>query len=116
MARPPAERGKTLRTHWDHTPGPWTRDGGVILDSRRNVVACRYSWRHADHVNLGDAATAISPVEADANCRLMAAAPELLDALKGLRPLFETGDADNYVAEIITAEAAIAKAEGRDEA
>jgi len=41
------------------------------------------------------------------------AAPGLLAALKGLRPLFETGAAEEYAEEIEAAEAAIDKAEGQ---
>ena len=61
----------------DFTPGPWTRESGMILDGRRNIVASRYSWRHADTDNV-KRDVAISPTEADANQRLLAAAPQLL--------------------------------------
>lgn len=69
----------------EHTPGPWTAEGGMVLDSRRNIVASRWSWRHADKdENALRSDEAIHPVEADANCRLIAAAPELLEALEVL--------------------------------
>jgi hypothetical protein len=64
---------------------PWTREGGIILDSKRNVVGVRYSWRHADfNADLVPSDIAIHPVEADENCRLMTAAPALLAALEDI--------------------------------
>jgi hypothetical protein len=71
---------------YEHTPGPWSRSGGCILDKRGNLVAARYSWKalNADgySVEVRGREDAIEPVEADANAHLIAAAPELEDALK----------------------------------
>jgi hypothetical protein len=48
--------------------------------------------------------------ELDADRRLIAAAPDLLDALKTL--LFAADDSQSYDAALVSARAAIAKAEG----
>jgi hypothetical protein len=53
--------------------------------------------------------------EMNANARLIAAAPELLAALKNLMPLWDRDDVrDGYAAEFTAAEDAIAKAEGKE--
>jgi hypothetical protein len=96
-----------------HTPGPWEIDGRVAgyvycRDRRGAVVACALS--------NGPRAQA----ELDANGRLIAAAPELLAALKralgDMRTLLREGggapeeiERDDRVASL---RAALAKAEG----
>lgn len=81
-----------------HTPGPWEalwpKFDSVIVDDEERVIA---SVSFSDH---GDK-------ECEANAWLIAAAPELLSALKFLLEL--GADDDRRIA----AEQAIAKAEGR---
>ena len=89
-----------------HTPGPWKRDGvDIYANAPANVRP------HIAHVIYG----------ATADARLIAAAPELLEALRGL---FEHcamvhnqwGDNSNQKEAdnaIKAARAAISKAEGR---
>jgi hypothetical protein len=65
-----------------HTPGPWAYDpdGGEIYHPNgqfENALAAVY--------DLADAA------EQDANARLIAAAPDLLEALTKLRAVFHDG-------------------------
>jgi hypothetical protein len=90
-----------------HTPGPWAwvYDGssdysiGEAEDPQAKAVAGVYAWgRDYD--------------TAEANCALIAAAPDLLAALKELvaHSSCRAGDVPMWQA----AEAAIAKAEGRD--
>ncbi|MDO9402079.1 MAG: hypothetical protein Q7T46_11630 [Polaromonas sp.] len=57
-----------------HTPGPWSQDkyGGVVTHSGRMLVA--------EGVALGGRSTE----ETRANARLIAAAPELLEALNNI--------------------------------
>jgi hypothetical protein len=58
-----------------HTPGPWHIDAGVIKagDVRERVsIGIVFDWSEN------------APEEAAANARLIAAAPELLDALRAL--------------------------------
>lgn len=86
-----------------HTPGPWHDDcdgGGWYI--------CREDGEFLGFINPPDfwEEPHYTNAEADANARLMAAAPELLEALKAL---VERGtDSPEHIA----AERAIAKATG----
>ena len=62
-----------------HTPGPWIADGGCVWDSENGLVATTRD--RAD--DLGFDAARLKPSEA-ANARLIAAAPDLLAALKAI--------------------------------
>ena len=108
-----------------HTPGPWACY--IVEESEHKSGPsgrCPESWfeiytddgeGNGDHVNCipGDE-------ESEANIRLVAAAPEMYEALKGILPLAkagaEAGDNKyvsgfkNMIAKALTA---IAKAEGR---
>lgn len=63
------------------TPGPWTREGGLIVDEAGNVIAGRYARLHKEK---GEGYGTISPTEADANCQAMSAVPELLEACEAV--------------------------------
>lgn len=92
-----------------HTPGPWAAtpclDVGrygppwTIRVDKQTVVA-----------SLIGAALHRGAETAEANARLIAAAPDLLAALKELLPMWESGIREPWVER---ARAAIAKAEGR---
>lgn len=96
-----------------HTPGPWSicRNGecscGFIWSGCEEMhIATAYDVRsigHFDHAS--DAAP--SREEAMANGRLIAAAPELLEALRGVLRV-----ADRKTDEFDAARAAISKATG----
>lgn len=102
-----------------HTPGPWclrhSRDGsgdvGIGAPDINNVIAECFAAMRSREERAVD--------EALANARLIAAAPELLEALRALLPLakgYETPHASLRALVpgwIALAEAAIAKAEGR---
>jgi hypothetical protein len=80
-----------------HTPGPW------IVDAYGDVTA-----------NGEDVAHVVSYYGVDeciANARLIAAAPEMLAALRGF--LAEFGDKTDNNANVRAAREAIAKTEGR---
>ena len=88
-----------------HTPGPWSLDGdgvrALVRDASGVIVAVRH--RMPGHKN-------------EANMRLIAAAPALLEALEDLASLAEVamrevGEYD-IEAELADARAAIAKATG----
>ena len=84
-----------------HTPGPWIADGDLILAADNWRVASCHRFPNND-----DTAR-------PANARLIAAAPELLEALQaiaGTDPVDSARDPQHLVA---IARAAIAKAEGR---
>lgn len=82
-----------------HTKGPWKQhlvDETVIIDSRREQIAQA----------CGD--YPLNAVEIEANARLIAAAPDLLEALKHAVHWHDQLNAK----DIAKMEAAIAKAEG----
>jgi hypothetical protein len=88
-----------------HTPGPW-RNG---LDANGNPIVCqKYD---------GDLFGSEPNEEYQANCRLVDAAPDLLEALMRLLPMaeddaFQYGGKPDEDGDIIFARAAIAKATG----
>ena len=101
-----------------HTPGPWEVGGKVGLycddvqiTSNKEPVAIAVPRRSYDILSLARR----SPAELAANARLIAAAPELLEALEAVIP-----DLEHYVAthgpgpdkRLALARAAIAKATG----
>jgi len=101
-----------------HTPGPWKISDGAILCQNVNA----YGNFHIARFDRGDSDNTGEDL---ANARLIAAAPELLAALKDTLCLAEAyfdtlpddGEAqDHYMTCVIElARNAIAKAEGREE-
>lgn len=106
-----------------HTPGPWNvehipgidmgataeitapcEDGGTPFDGRSIIVA--QVWKTNDETRWSDDETA------QANARLMAAAPDLLAACNAALAYLDAEDSAGLVAEIA---AAVARAEGRTE-
>lgn len=88
-----------------HTPGPWIADGELI---KRDCAAL-------GNTNVKIAKVSQRNLNTDGNARLIAAAPELLEAL---REYVERHEADSETSPIGCPEydkaiAAIAKAEGR---
>ena len=84
-----------------HTPGPWRVDYMTVLAGTKNLVAeC--------------ASMAVGESESKANARLIAAAPEMLEALKTILAHPRTNDKSVVFMpdEVAKARAAIAKAEG----
>ncbi len=106
----------------EHTPGPWEVDGPWQVEtdaSRLFGEERRTDWRV--HGVIGKPGRTIAEVggwkdrpNAEADARLIAAAPELLEAC---RELFEGCSPDGvvYEASMEKAEAAIAKATGNDD-
>lgn len=92
-----------------HTKGPWEKMGPIVRSKSGDICDCRCIWTRGGDPNME------VPLS-EANAQLIAAAPELLEALEvaliGLLqvedPLVETSDA------IIAAKQAIAKADGND--
>lgn len=99
-----------------HTPGPWhqtRKHPRQISDTRGFKIAkCLTTTKGANFE--------MTPAEAEANARLIAAAPDMLEALEGFVEMYvdfaESGDAGFFDAEetpqVIKARAAIAKAKG----
>ena len=101
-----------------HTPGPWNYAKSDFNDDRYSI------YHNGPIAYCGE--NGCGPENALANARLIAAAPELLEALRGIiwklshnfSPSGRGGDCrpstiDRTDATIIIALAAIAKAEGR---
>lgn len=87
-----------------HTPGPWLAAGPTIWAPPNNAAPAGYALAHVLNPYSGAVGSAD---RVDANAALLAAAPELLEALK-MALLWVDGDTKNIV------RAAIAKAEGRE--
>lgn len=89
-----------------HTPGPWVKDRHGQLRSPQGkqvgVWDAGIAWVQRDE-------------ESEANARLIAAAPDLLEALKQAVDREEYGkeEGDEVPQWLLDARAAIAKAEGR---
>ena len=86
-----------------HTPGPWAAIGtDVKTPGPRSRILC---WTGQPEVQMG---------EARANAQLIAAAPDLLAALRAMLAKHDDRDApsDLWPAEAAQARAAIAKAGG----
>ena len=95
-----------------HTPGPWTaqNDGRDIISIQHSnndpgaismtlaKVTARMTWRS----------------QAEANARLIAAAPDLLDALRNISELYDSDEGCRSLPEYIAARAAIARATGEE--
>ena len=94
-----------------HTPGPWATDEADHDEPYQDIKIKAGKHRTVCTVWIDDAPVRDFNAEQDANARLIAAAPELLEALKELMVA-----ADRVSAEPVTwlgkARAAIAKAEG----
>lgn len=84
----------------DHTPGPWIVSGWSVLEANADTVICNVlPWDYGS-----------SPVD-HANAHLLAAAPELLEALK-LADAALSGSNMNMEVVQRKVQAAIAKATG----
>lgn len=63
-----------MKREYPHTPLPWRRSGGCIMDKRGNLIAIRRSWTtiDADGYPTEDRGEGtISPCEADSNAALI---------------------------------------------
>lgn len=86
-----------------HTPGPWKWDCGIIPPDGPG----RYADIYTDGGDLIIASFNNEIPEGSANARLIAAAPELLEALRGMLRATDFNDSAPWV---VQAHAAIAKA------
>ena len=97
----------------EHTPGPWT----IEKCPKATAVTDGESWPWLVSYNDGEYEGCLALVQtqnAEANAKLIAAAPELLEALEMMLDMSEMGGFGKSAAED-TARAAIAKAKGETE-
>jgi hypothetical protein len=90
-----------------HTPGPWLISERVKTARLDNALMVR----PADHHNYEYGATAIIATS-EADARLVAAAPELLESLQQLIEWFDSDSKEPIEAPLDVARAAISKATG----
>lgn len=88
-----------------HTPGPWRPKNGTVLANSYEGTHCS----DADIAGYG-APLVCESIRTDANARLIAAAPDLLEALKAMLDYYGSHTARVECQDM--ARAAIAKAEG----
>lgn len=102
---------KTTANHTTHTKGPWEVQDPLGPDILSIVEAGKqaHEWRHI--ATIPSDGEEIYILEAEANARLIAAAPDLLEAAKGALMLLNTRSEwdDCHVSR--TLRAAISKAE-----
>lgn len=94
-----------MGTPTKHTPGPWELNS-IGPDEDKDI--CFVVWPHLDSIKSRH--NRIADVKGTANAHLIAAAPELLAALKRL---VSSPHGEMAAGDITIAETAIAKAEGR---
>ncbi len=88
-----------------HTPGPWVSRNNMVFGGKKCICSNVNAASPTPQNIAEDVAMSI------ANARLMAAAPELLDALVNLLPLISPLKAESQ--QVANASAAIAKATGQ---
>ncbi len=98
----------------EFTPGPWSTDGSYVLPLSDFAKAQPGTL----YVALCGISSSYRPkAETEANARLVAAAPDLLDACKALIPYLQhhdyTHEGCDACAQVRAAKEAIARAEGR---
>lgn len=96
-----------------HTPGPWTRDEHfpIYVWGPNHAMVADLPHRDEDAylARMRGVGRGATREEQEANCSLIAAAPDLLEAAKVARAYIE-GEGLAFLPEL---DAAIAKAEGR---
>ncbi len=94
-----------------HTPGPWRVQNGSVYALAPDGSFGSLPVAHMDR----DPGNGTRPVERDANARLIAAAPEMVEALRGALEVLD-GRANDFSSKSEACKAcraAIRKAEGR---
>jgi len=80
-----------------YTPGPWDGNGFYAPNFVHGAIdptSVRYVWSDKAHCDVAWIANCVSEEEQEANARLMAAAPDLLDALCSALPFVEDAAED----------------------
>jgi hypothetical protein len=90
-----------------HTPGPWVK--GWYDDVLDEIVIQTYEGEYVASIDCDGAYEGRIAACIDANARLIAAAPDMLEALREARPYVP----DHHGPVAYKVDAAIAKAEGK---
>lgn len=93
---------ETMREITKHTPGPWECSGGYVQSATKSKPSGAPLCIADPFVDE----SFMSDHEADANARLIAAAPELLEVCKAMLPIFEAFTQDEL--SVTTVDEAIA--------
>lgn len=106
-----------LKVIGKHTPGPWfSPDGKTIKQDYRDIGVTEFSGCIIAVVTGGPKSGSYfieSTEEVEANSSLIAAAPDLLEALQNMADSYEKYKIDAFLeGELESARAAIAKAKG----
>jgi hypothetical protein len=99
-----------------HTPGPWSAHGQAIYAGDTYLAQCWDETSRELHTYkdaVGDIPVPSNGAEAQANARLIASAPDMLKALRGMVREINLG-ARMHTAPVEAARAAIAKATGSE--
>ena len=67
-----------------HTPGPWRKQGNIIFGNAIGTSVCKLYTQHIPNEKSG-------AVEERANAQLIAAAPDMLEALEIVFELIDSG-------------------------
>ncbi|HSG19548.1 MAG TPA: hypothetical protein VLA31_02160 [Burkholderiaceae bacterium] len=89
-----------------HTPGPWRPRNGIVLADSHKGTHCS-----DEDIAFYGGPLVCESIRTDANARLIAAAPDLLEALKAMLEYYGSHTACVECQDM--ARAAIAKAEGK---
>jgi hypothetical protein len=107
----PARRpGPLTAPQPQHTPGPW-----FVLEryTNRNVYPIGYSIGNGAHSILAEVnSQGGTPDECSANARLIAAAPELFQALQAIEAILDGRQPKDVPGAVMVARHAIGKAQG----
>jgi hypothetical protein len=103
-----------------HTPGPWKVERGtepsdfIVMEPTGHTICEPNEPLYADHEQLDSRLRHITFDEALANAHLIAAAPELLEALTAMLDAYDIGQRASNDSAIGKARRAIRKATGRE--
>ena len=100
----------------EHTPGPWVADKAVDPQTESRTRAIYHMPDPYTHVEVIEAAGGEEVIASDADAFLIAAAPEMLEALQSMLSIAQDHPgAEAFDAEIKQAQEVVAKAKGETE-
>jgi hypothetical protein len=94
-----------------HTPGPW--DTTPVRDGRASITATLMDRVGTPEIAIAQVYDHIDVIDTEANARLIAAAPDLLQLVREARDFWDAEHPFDIRDWVKAADAAIAKVEGR---